>query len=218
MERVSMRVNDVVQSRNNCRTHSKRQVAQLVRSISEYGFLNPILVDEHHVLIAGEGRIKAAEQLGLQEVPAIVLPGLSEGKKRALALLDNKVPANAGWDREKLAIELATLPDLLIADGLDISLTGFDAGEIDQITTDFGEDPAAVEDQFPFASTPPRSQLGDIWLLGKHRLMCGNARSADDLDRLMAGAVADMCITDPPYNIRNRKCGRSRQDQTSRVC
>ena len=180
---------------------TKRQIAQLKRSISVYGFYNPIIVDEHHVLIAGHARL-AAQQLGLEEVPAIVISGLSEGKRRALALLDNKVPANAGWDREKLAIELAVLPDLLVADGLDIDLIGFDAGEIDQITTDFCEDPRRGEDQLSCVSVPPRSKLGDIWLLGNHRLMCGNARSPGDLDRLMAGAVADMLVSDPPYNLQ----------------
>src|SRR5688572_29173034 len=157
MQRTSMRVKDLVLNPDNCRTHSKRQIAQLKASISEFGFLNPILVDDRRRVIAGHARCDAAKQLGLEEVPVIVLTGLSEAKRRALALADNKIPANAGWDLERLAIELAALPELLLDDGLDISITGFESAEIDQLIIDFNDQPADPTDDFDETEQAPCS-------------------------------------------------------------
>ena len=123
----------------NARTHSKRQVRQIAASIREFGFVNPVLIDETNTTIAGHGRILAAKELGLTEAPCIVVPGLSDAKKRALMLADNKIAANAGWDREKLAIELPELSSMLEVEGVDIGITGFEIAEVDQLSTDFSE-------------------------------------------------------------------------------
>ena len=171
----------------NARTHSKKQIRQIADSIAAFGFLVPILIDEGGVIIAGHGRYAAAVLLGLQEVPVIRVEGLSEAKRRALALADNKIAENAGWDRELLATELPELADILIVEGLDISITGFAPVEIDQIATDFEEDPSDPADAVDpeWTNGPPLSKRGDLWQLGHHRLLCGDARNADDLARLL---------------------------------
>src|SRR5215469_14672244 len=130
----------------NARTHSKKQIRQIADSVTAFGFLVPILIDDGGVIIAGHGRYDAAVLLGLQEVPVIRVEGLSEAKRRALALADNKIAENAGWDRELLATELPELADILIVEGLDVSITGFAPVEIDQIATDFEEDPSDPAD------------------------------------------------------------------------
>ena len=163
--------------------------------------------------LLGHGRLAAAIDLDLNEVPVIVLEGLSEAKKRALLLADNKITENAGWDRKQLAVELPELAELLIEEGLDISVTGFAPVEIDQIAIDFeetGSDPAdSIESEWLAASAV--SKPGDIWELGEHRLSCGDARNADDLDRLMSGKMAATAFLDPPYNVRIRSVvGRGR--------
>ena len=168
---------------------------------------------KNNTILLGHGRLAAATDLGLSEVPVIVLGGLSEAKKRALLLADNKITANAGWDRKRLSIELPELAELLIEEGLDISITGFQPVEIDQIAIDFEEDtsdPAdTVESEWLTASVV--SKPGDIWELGEHRLSCGDARNAGDIDRLMSGKMAGMAFLDPPYNVRVRSVvGRGR--------
>ncbi len=188
---------------SNARTHSKKQVGQIAASIRELGFAAPILIDENRVLIAGHGRLEAAKSLGMSSVPAIVICGLSEAKKRALRLADNRIALSAGWDREKLAMELAALPELLIEDGLDISVTGFEPAEIDALHADFEDaatDPADEIDDSCLAG-PAVTQVGDLWQLGKHRLGCGDARSREDLSRLLADERAYMAFLDPPYNV-----------------
>ena len=160
----------------NARTHSKRQVRQIADSITQFGFVNPIVIDEDDVVIAGHGRLEAARQLGLSEVPVITVLGLSDTKKRLLMLADNKIAANAGWDREKLAIELGELSAEIEVEGLDISLTGFEVPEVDAIMGDFAEAQTGDE-AFAEPSGPAVSRDGDIWILGQHRLACGNARS-----------------------------------------
>jgi DNA modification methylase len=184
----------------NARTHSKKQVRQIANSIREFGFVNPVLIDEADTAIAGHGRILAAQELGLVEVPCIVVPGLSDAKKRALMLADNKIAANAGWDREKLAIELPELSSMLEVEGIEISITGFEIPEIDQLITDFDEEPDP-DNAFEAPEGNSVSQTGDIWLLGQHRLSCGNARNAADVERLMDGHKASMAFLDPPYNV-----------------
>jgi DNA modification methylase len=189
----------------NVRIHSKKQIRQIADSIVAFGFVVPIVVDENDTILLGHGRFAAAIDLNLSKVPVIVLEGLSEAKKRALLLADNKITANAGWDRKRLAVELPELTELLIEEGLDISITGFEPVEIDQIAIDFEEDtsdPAdTVESEWLAASV---SKPGDIWSLGEHRLLCGDARNVDDLDRLMSGQRAAMGFLDPPYNVRIR--------------
>jgi DNA modification methylase len=188
----------------NARTHSRKQIRQIADSITAFGFLVPILIDDGGNIIAGGGRHAAAVLLGLQQVPVIRVEGLSEGKRRALALADNKIAQNAGWDRELLASELPDLAELLIVENLEISITGFAPVEIDQIATDFEEDPSdpadAVDPQW--TNDAALSKRGDLWELGQHRLLCGDARHADDLARLLGRARAAMAFLDPPYNFR----------------
>src|SRR6266516_6609104 len=151
----------------NARTHSKKQIRQIGDSIAAFGFLVPILIDEGGVIIAGHGRYAAAVLLGLQEVPVIRVEGLSEAKRRALALADNKIAENAGWDRELLATELPELADILIVEGLDLSITGFAPVEIDQIATDFEEDSSDPADAVDpeWTKGPPLTAPGDLWQL-----------------------------------------------------
>jgi DNA modification methylase len=187
----------------NARTHSKKQIRQIAASIRAVGFAAPVLIDENKILIAGHGRLEAAKSLGMSSIPAIVISGLSDAKKRALLLADNRIALSAGWNRELLAIELAALPDLLVEDDLDISVTGFEPGEIDALHADFEEgsnDPADEIDD-SCLDGPAVTEFGDLWQLGKHRLMHGDARNSDDLERLLNGERVHMAFLDPPYNV-----------------
>lgn len=192
----------------NARTHSKKQIAQIARSIREFGFAAPLLVDEKYVLIAGHGRLEAAKSLGLTALPAVVIDDLSPAKIRALMLADNRIAQSAGWDRELLEIELAELPELLIDEGMDLSITGFENAEIDGIHADLdpSDDPADEVSDLS-ADLPAVCRTGDLWSLGSHRLLCGNALRGDDLSRLVAGERADMAFLDPPYNVRVASIG-----------
>ena len=197
----------------NARTHSKKQIRQIGESVLTFGFVVPLVVDEIDTILLGHGRHAAAIDLDLEVVPVIVLEGLSEAKKRALLLADNKITENAGWDRKRLSIELPELTELLIEEGLDISITGFEPVEIDQIAIDFEEetsDPAdTIENEWLAATVV--SKAGDIWELGEHRLSCGDARNAGDIDHLMSGKRAAMAFLDPPYNVRVKSVvGRGR--------
>jgi ParB-like nuclease domain/DNA methylase len=214
MHQVQMISIDAVKPNpRNARTHSKKQIRQIADSIKAYGFTVPILVDEAGVLLAGHGRLEAAKFLGLKTVPAIAVEGLSEAKKRALLLADNKIASNAGWDRKALAIEIPALTELLIEEGLEISVTGFQPVEIDQIATDFeddADDPADVIEE-NCKSAKPVGKAGQLWLLGDHRLLCGDARHRDDVERLMDGKLAAMAFLDPPYNVQIKSIvGRGR--------
>jgi hypothetical protein len=187
-----MPINALKRNARNARTHSSKQVRQIADSITAFGFLVPILIDEGNLIIAGHGRYAAAKLLGLKEVPVIGVHGLSEGKRRALAIADNKIAENAGWDREVLAIELPELAEVLVVEGLDISITGFAPVEIDQLTADFEEDSSDPADAVDpeWAKTAPVTKPGDLWELGNHRILCGDARGAEDLARLMEGTQA----------------------------
>ncbi|WP_335645495.1 DNA methyltransferase [Methylobacterium durans] len=185
----------------NARTHSKHQIRQIADSIEAFGFLNPVLVDEAGMVLAGHGRLAAAKLLKLTGVPTLLASGLSEAQKRAYVLADNKLAEKAGWDRALLAIELGELAELLPPLNWDLTLTGFETGEIDLILADHEEEEPAPEDAMPEVTGPAVTRRGDLWCLGAHRLLCGDARAADDLDRLMAGVQADMVFTDPPYNV-----------------
>jgi DNA modification methylase len=190
----------------NARTHPKTQIRQIAASIGACGFLVPILIDEGGLIIAGHGRHAAAMLLGLKEVPVIRAEGLSEAKRRALAIADNKIGENAGWSREILATELPELADILVLEGLEVSITGFAPAEIDQIVTDFEDDSSDPADGVDpeWANAPPLSMRGDLWQLGPHRLLCGDARNAEDIDRLVGADRAAMAFLDPPYNVRVR--------------
>lgn len=181
----------------NSRTHSDAQVAQIAASIREFGWTNPVLIDGENGIIAGHGRVLAARKLGMNTVPCIELSGMSEAQKRAYVIADNKLALNAGWDDAVLAVELQELGDL----GFDLDLTGFSADEIAALKPEEIAPGLTDEDAVPEVQDEPVSKPGDVWLLGKHRVMCGDSTSQDAMDRLMAGGRADMVFTDPPYNI-----------------
>ena len=187
---------DLIPYARNTRTHSPEQVAQIAGSIREFGFTNPVLIDGENGIIAGHGRVLAAQKLGLDKVPCIRLDHLTDTQKRAYIIADNKLALNAGWDDEMLALELGDLKD----DDFDLSLIGFDESELAGIMAEITEgetDP----DEVPEPPVDPVSVLGDVWVMGKHRLMCGDSTSIDAVEKLMAGQKVDMVFTDPPYNV-----------------
>ena len=186
----------------NARTHPEWQIAQIAASIAEFGFCNPILIGGDGVIIAGHGRLLAAQQLGLAEVPAVRLGHLSEAQRRALVIADNKIAENAGWDEEMLRAELAALQ----ADGFDLDLVGFSEAELDELLAGSDIDgglPAALgdPDHVPDKPAEPVTRDGDIWLLGKHRVMCGDSTSQEALEALVGSDPVHACWTDPPYNV-----------------
>ena len=204
-------VGELKPSPHNARTHSKRQLQQIAKSIKQFGFLIPILADENNVVIAGHGRLEAALQLKMKDVPVVRSAGLTDAQKRLFMLADNKIASNAGWNREQLAIEFSELSGLLKFENLEIELSGFATAEVDQILVDHLESPATAEDAFEEPRGKPVSRSGDLWLLGQHRLLCGNARSPEAADRLMGGELASMVFADPPYNVAVRRVvGRGR--------
>lgn len=181
----------------NSRTHSDDQVAQIAASIREFGWTNPVLVDGDNGIIAGHGRVLAARKLGLTEVPCIELVHLSEAQKKAYIIADNKLAMNAGWDNELLALEFAELQGL----GFDLDLTGFDAEELVALMPVEVPEGLTDEDAVPEAPAEPVTKPGDVWLLGKHRVMCGDSTSIEALEQLCGGQLVDMWLTDPPYNV-----------------
>lgn len=186
----------------NARTHSKKQIRQIATSIERFGFVNPILISGEGEIIAGHGRVQAAALLGLKSVPTVVLSHLSAAERRAYILADNKLALNAGWDKELLALELQGLIDL----EFDVELTGFSLAEIDFTIDEAREaqvarrDPA--EDEVPVVASPAVTASGDIWQLGRHRLICGDARDSAAFTALLRNEPADLLFTDPPYNVR----------------
>lgn len=185
----------------NARTHSKKQLRQIAASIERFGFTNPVLISDSGEIIAGHGRVEAAKLLNMKSVPTLALSHLTDAERRAYVIADNKLALNAGWDKDILAIELQSLIDL----EFDLEVTGFSLAEIDLVLDDASESspdgPDLTEDVVPEVARQPVTRMGDIWLLGRHRLLCGDTRSADQLDRLMAGGQADVVFTDPPYNV-----------------
>lgn len=191
-------VTNLIPDPRNARTHSKKQIAQIAASIDAFGFTNPILADPEGNIIAGHGRLRAARDMGLNEVPVIELAGLTEPQKKALRLADNKIALNAGWDTEILKLELAdlSLPEI----DIDLGLTGFSAGEIDVILEP--EDDPDVE-AIPPVPTDLRVESGDIWQLGEHRIGCGDGRDIDFVQRVVGeGSKIDCAFLDPPYNVK----------------
>ena len=182
----------------NTRTHSPEQVEQLANSITEFGFTNPVLIDGERQIIAGHGRLAAAKKLSMDQIPCIVLDHLTEDQRRAYVIADNKLALNAGWDEDLLKIELNALGSL----GFDLTIIGFNAEELDDLVIEEDIDSFLTdEDDVPEVPVDPISKLGDIWLLGKHRLMCGDSTSQSDVDLLMDLNQADMVFTDPPWNV-----------------
>ena len=190
-------VDDLIPYAKNSRTHSAEQIAQIAASIREFGFTNPVLIDSEGGIIAGHGRVQAARKLGMTEVPCIRLVNLTELQKQAYIIADNKLALNAGWDDELLKIEFAELKE----QGFDLELTGFTLGEIDELMPDVIPEGLTDEDAVPEVRPDPISKLGDVWLLGKHRVMCGDSTSIDALEQLCGGQLVDMWLTDPPYNV-----------------
>src|SRR5258705_11155209 len=179
----------------NARTHSRKQLKQIAAAIKEFGFTNPVLIDESDQIIAGHGRVAAAKLLGLAEVPTLQLSHLSPLQKRAYILADNRLAEKAGWEKEILAVELQGLLD----DGFEVVLTGFEVPEVDVIL-DAAADTKSDrngDDNIPGAG-PAVTQAGDLWLLGAHRIFCGNALEADSYDAVLDGAKASLIFTDPP--------------------
>ena len=190
-------VNKLIPYAKNSRTHSPEQVGQIAASIKEFGFRNPILVDGVGI-IAGHGRLLAAQKLGLDQVPTIDCSDMTESQKKAYIIADNKLALNAGWDNAMLTIELKDLED----EGFDLTLTGFDDKELDALLNVIeGMDGLTDEDAVPETPIEPKTKLGDIYILGNHRLMCGDSTSIDAVEKLMDGNKADMVFTDPPYGV-----------------
>jgi len=197
MEIIYKKIEDLIPYINNSRTHNEEQVKQICASINEFGFTNPLLIDEKDNIIAGHGRLLASKKLNMKEVPCIVLSGLTEAQKKAYIIADNKLALNAGWDDELLKLELENLKEL----DFDISLTGFNVDELDDIFQ-AEEEQEIVEDDFDIEPPEePKAKLGDIYQLGNHRLMCGDSTSEEDVNKLMNGVKADMVFTDPPYGM-----------------
>ena len=190
-------VADLIPYARNSRTHSDDQVAQIAGSIAEFGFTNPVLIDQDNGIIAGHGRVMAAGKVGMKTVPCIQVNGWTDAQKRAYVIADNQLPLNAGWDMDMLKVEIQELDGL----GFDLDLIGFEddmlAGLLNDLTNDGNTDP----DDAPEAPKETAVTLGDIWILGDHRLMCGDSTSLEAVQLLMDGQLADQLITDPPYNV-----------------
>lgn len=193
-------LSDLVPYDRNARTHSAEQVAQLARSINEFGFTNPLLIDEQNRVIAGHGRLMAATSLGMATIPCMVIAGLTDTQRKALVLADNKLALNAGWDLDLLSSELASLK----LEGFDLDTLGFSIEELGSL---FAEEPSADPDYAPELPADPVAKPGDVWILGPHRVMCGDATKLADYHRLMGGARADAVWTDPPYNVAYEGAG-----------
>ena len=180
----------------NARTHSEEQVAQIAGSIAEFGFVNPVLVGDDGVIVAGHGRVLAARKLGLTEAPVIVLSHLTPMQRRALMIADNQITINGGWNDEMLAVELAALKE----EAFDLDLLGFDDVEIDRLLAGTNDETADL-DEVPEPPAEPISRPGDLWICGEHRVLCGDAMVLADVEKVLGGELADMAFTDPPYNV-----------------
>jgi len=198
-EHALIALDDLIPYAMNSRTHSDAQVAQIAASIREFGFTNPVLIDEANNLIAGHGRVLAARKLKMDVVPAIVVTGLDENRRRALVIADNQLALNAEWDEEKLVAELQSM-------SVDMQkLTGFSEDELLAMLKPAEIEGLTDEDAVPEAPADPVSRLGDVWLLGRHRLVCGDCTDADAVELALQGRTADICLTDPPYGLDEKK-------------
>ena len=202
LEVTYRKVEDLIPYARNARTHSDEQVARIAASIKEFGWTNPIIIDGENGIVAGHGRTLAARKLGLTEVPCIELKNLTETQKRAYILADNRLALDAGWDNEMLALELGDLKDA----GVDLELTGFSDEELDELLATPTESANGDEDEAPEPQEDPVSKRGDVWILGAHRVMCGDSCSADDISKLFGNTgggtpTVSLYLTDPPYNV-----------------
>ena len=181
---------------NNARTHSKEQITKLRSSLREFGFINPVIIDRDYNIIAGHGRVMAAKEENITEVPCVFVDHLTEAQKKAYIIADNRFALDAGWDEEMLKLEIEALQDM----AFDLSLTGFDDAELSKLfeTDDVKDDEFDVEAEL---QKPTKTQIGDIWLLGKHKLVCGDSTKAETFAILMNDEKANLVITDPPYNV-----------------
>ena len=196
VEKVS--IEKLIPYARNARTHDEAQVSQIAASIKEFGFNNPILISDDYLIIAGHGRLAAARKLGLAEVPVIRLSHLSDTQRKAYVLADNRLALNAGWDNDLLKLELIELK----AKDIDLEMLGFSAEELDGLLNALEPTEGLTdEDAVPEPPEEPITKPGDIWILGKHRLMCGDSTSIDHLEKLCDGRQVDMWLTDPPYNV-----------------
>jgi DNA modification methylase len=193
-----LNTDDLIPYASNSRTHSESQVSQIAASITEFGFNNPILLSDDNVVVAGHGRLEAAKKLKLDTVPCIRLSHLSDAQRRAYVIADNKIALNSGWDEDALKVELERLNE----EDFDIDLLGFDEDELfDLLAADESSEGLTDEDAVPDAPEQPVTVEGEVWILGRHRLMCGDSTSIDAVKKLMDGRKADMVFTDPPYGV-----------------
>ena len=192
-------INKLVPYANNARTHNKEQILKLRSSLREFGFVNPVIIDREYNVLAGHGRIMAAKEEGIAEVPCVYADHLTEAQKKAYILADNRMALDAGWDEELLSVEMQELQEL----GFDLSMTGFDEKELtDLLGVD--ADGEAKEDDFDLSTALEKAafvQRGDVWTVGRHKLMCGDATSAEDVSALMGDTKANLILTDPPYGV-----------------
>jgi DNA modification methylase len=198
----------------NARTHSDEQVAQIAASIVEFGFTNPVLAGSDGVIIAGHGRLAAAQRLGLAEVPVVVLDHLTPTQRRALIIADNRIAENSGWDTELLRLEIDALRD----DDFDVSITGFDADALSDLLDGEETDQTGQtdDDQIPEVQENPISKPGDVWILGPHRVFCGDATKTESYDALLAGDPVDMVFSDLPYNVNYANSAKDKMRGTHR--
>lgn len=197
MEMVS--IDKLVPYVNNARTHSPEQINKLRSSLREFGFINPVIIDKDYGVIAGHGRLMAAKEEGIDEVPCVLVDYLTDAQKKAYIIADNRFAQDAGWDEELLRIEIESLQ----AEAFDISLTGFEDQELVDLFND-DESSKVKEDKFDLSDALEKASFvkrGDIWTVGRHKLMCGDATSEDDVSALMEDKKANLIITDPPYNV-----------------
>ena len=201
-------VDSLIPYARNSRTHSSDQVGQIAASIKEFGFLNPIIVDGDNGIIAGHGRVLAAQKLGLVDLPVIEAGHLSDTQRRAYIIADNKLAMNADWDGEMLRVEL----DALGVDGFDLELTGFSLDEIADLQIEEVSEGLTDDDAVPESPDEPVTVEGDVWVLGNHRLMCGDSTSIDAVEKLMDGKKADALFTDPPYGYEYKSNHQKKHD------
>ena len=194
----SVNIDKLIPYVNNARTHSKEQINKLRSSLREFGFINPVIIDSKYNVIAGHGRILAAREEGITEIPCVLVDYLTEAQKKAYILADNRFALDAGWDEDLLRVEIEALQ----AEDYDVLLTGFDPAEIDELFSipeeDIKDDNFDVDEEL---SKPTMSKQGDVWLLGNHRLVVGDSTKAETYDKLMDGKKANLVVTDPPYNV-----------------
>jgi len=199
----SILTTELIPYARNSRTHSEAQVSKIASSIKEFGFLNPVLIDKDNGIIAGHGRVMAAQKLGLKEVPVLQIGHLSESQKRAYIIADNRLALDAGWDEEMLRVEFAELAD----NGFNLELTGFEIGEIESLEPEIIAEGLTDEDEVPDAPTVAVTVRGDVWLCGNHRVMCGDSINGDSIEKLMNGEKAQLLHADPPYGMGKEKDG-----------